>query len=113
MRLLQFAIAVSVAAATLAPVTGSAGVTEGRRAWLKYNCYGCHGNNGAGGMGPNVQQTEGQDVATAMFGDKVEGGMRDFTGIASSTDAYNIGVYLLSIGTPSEPKWLDWWNPIP
>jgi len=113
MRLLQLAIATAVAAATLAPAAGSAGVVEGRRAWLKLNCYGCHGNNGAGGMGPNIQHAEAGDVSEAMNGDAREGGMRSFAGIAAATDAANIAAYLATIGTASEPKWVDWWNPIP
>jgi mono/diheme cytochrome c family protein len=116
MRMAQFLMGAVVAAGTLAPVAGFATldpVNEGRRAWLKYNCYGCHGNNAAGGMGPNIQGAEAGDVGEAMNGDATEGGMRSFSGIATSTDAANIAAYLQSIGTPQEPTWLDWWNPVP
>ncbi|MGO9673156.1 MAG: c-type cytochrome [Methylocella sp.] len=113
MRLLQLVITAAVAAATLAPAAGFAQVVEGRRAWLKFNCYGCHGNNGAGGMGPNIQHAESGDVSQAMTGDATEGGMRSFSGIATAQDATNIAAYLATIGAASEPKWLDWWNPIP
>jgi mono/diheme cytochrome c family protein len=115
MRPIHILIATIVAAALLAPATGfaSSAVTEGRRAWLKLNCYGCHGNNAAGGMGPNIQHGEFGDVSEAMRGDAREGGMRSFTGIAKSNDAANIAAYLATIGTASEPKWLDWWNPVP
>lgn len=89
-------------------------VGEGRRAWLKFNCYGCHGNNAAGGMGPNIQHAEAGDVASAVLqGDAVEGGMRSFKGLASGTDAKNIAAYLATIGTKAEPTWLDWWNATP
>lgn len=27
-------------------------VAEGKKLWMKYNCYGCHGTAGGGGMGP-------------------------------------------------------------
>lgn len=115
MRLAQFLIASLVAAATLAPNAGHAldAVGEGRRAWLKFNCYGCHGNNGAGGMGPNIQHAESGDVGEAVNGDAMEGGMRSFAGIVSATDARNIAAYLGTIGTAREPTWLDWWNPVP
>lgn len=98
-----------------AATTGTLGpVGEGRRAWLKFNCYGCHGNNAAGGMGPNVQHAEAGDVAQVVLrGDGVEAGMRSFAGIATATDANNIAAYLRTIGTPAEPTWLDWWNATP
>jgi mono/diheme cytochrome c family protein len=88
-------------------------IGDGRRAWLKLNCYGCHGNNAGGGMGPNIRGAESGDVKEAMSGDAMEGGMRSFNKYASSTDAANISAYLRSIGTSKEPKWLDWWNPTP
>ncbi len=116
MRLMRIVVASIVVAATLAPATGFAQlgpVGEGRRAWLKYNCYGCHGNNAAGGMGPNIQGAERGDVSEAMGGDDTEGGMRSFRGIATATDAANIAAYLQTIGTSREPKWLDWWNAVP
>jgi len=116
MRLIPTLIATVVAVAVLAPATGFAQLNaagEGRRAWLKLNCYGCHGNNGAGGMGPNIQHGEFGDVSEAMRGDAREGGMRSFTGIAKSNDAANIAAYLATIGTAREPKWFDWWNPKP
>jgi mono/diheme cytochrome c family protein len=116
MNLTRILIAAAVAAATLAPAVGHAqlnAVGEGRRAWLRLNCYGCHGNNGAGGMGPNIQHAEFGDVREAMFGDAMEGGMRSFTGFAKSNDPANIAAYLATIGTAKEPTWLDWWNAKP
>lgn len=116
MRLYQIVFASALAMAALAPATGHAQLNpagEGRRAWLKLNCYGCHGNNGAGGMGPNIQHAEAGDVTEAMNGDASEGGMRSFKGIYAKADPGNIAAYLATIGTKNEPKWLDWWNPIP
>ena len=116
MRLIPTLIATVVAAAILAPAVSfaqSSAVTEGRRAWLRLNCYGCHGNNAVGGMGPNIQHSEFGDVSEAMRGDAREGGMRSFTGIAKSNDAANIAAYLATIGTAREPKWLDWWKAVP
>ncbi len=116
MRLIQTLILTVAAAAVLAPATSFAqlnAVGEGRRAWLKLNCYGCHGDNASGGMGPNIQHGEFGDVSQAMAGDAREGGMRSYTGIAKSNDAANIAPYLATIGTAREPKWLDWWNAKP
>ena len=85
---------------------------EGRRAYLKYNCYGCHGANAAGGIGPNIVRKDGDDVAEAVLEGKDEG-MRSFQGIVSPTEITNLGAYLRSIGTASEPKFNDWWVPVP
>lgn len=116
MRLTRTLLAAATVAAALAPALSHAQLNaagEGRRAWLRLNCYGCHGNNASGGMGPNIQHSEYGDVSEAMAGDAREGGMRSFAGIAKSNDAANIAAYLATIGTPQEPKFLDWWNAKP
>jgi cytochrome c551 len=106
---LVFAFAfVSVGFTTIAEATP---ITEGRRAWLKFNCYGCHGNTGRGGMGPNVQHADYFSVLAGMTGSSVSAGMRSFSGVATGTDAANIAAYLATIGTAVEPKWFDWWKP--
>ena len=101
---------------SMAPIAKPANlgpIGNGRRVWLKLNCGGCHGDNASGGMGPNIQGAEAGDVSEAMQGDATEGGMRSFAAYATTADAMNIAAYLRSIGTPSEPKWADWWNPVP
>jgi cytochrome c551 len=114
MRSIGFCVAFATIALTLNPAHALDAVGEGRRAWLRFNCYGCHGGNGAGGMGPNIQHTEAGDVSSAMWGDAKEGGMRSFRGTgATLQDASNIAKYLAVIGTPREPKWLQWWVPVP
>jgi hypothetical protein len=90
-------------------LTGNLGpIGEGRRNFLKWNCYSCHGMNGAGGMGPNIQSKQFSDVKQGMtFGGVA--GMISFVQIATNTDMQNIAAYLASIGTPNEPTWVDWW----
>ncbi|MEJ0046822.1 MAG: cytochrome c [Rhodospirillales bacterium] len=131
MRIAFLLVATTLGAAALVPQAGAGGlqwgrngvhkpttdlgpVGDGRRTWLKLNCYGCHGNNAAGGMGPNVQHAEKGDVTEAMLqGDDVEGGMRSFKQYATAADASNVAAYLGSIGSKNEPTWLDWWNAVP
>jgi cytochrome c551 len=84
---------------------------EGRRAWLKYNCYGCHGMRAEGGMGPNIQHDAG-DVSEAVR-EGEEGGMPSYSSILTTTEISNLSAYLRSIGTTSEPKFNDWWIPVP
>ena len=88
-------------------------ITEGRRTWLKLNCYGCHGMDASGGMGPNVQHAESGDLSEAVMSGEDDGGMPSFRKYATSTDVANLYAYLHSIGTASEPTWVDWWNTNP
>lgn len=86
---------------------------QGRRAYLRLNCYGCHGDYAQGGtMGPNVQG-DGGDVSEALGGD---GGMPSFTSALCPNDATNLSAYLNSVKslynatypTLSTPQLLDW-----
>ena len=85
-------------------------VGEGRRAYLRLNCYGCHGMTGAGGMGPKIAG-EGGDVSEVVNG----GGdsMPSFKNYLCPNDAANLTAYVNVQGTAAEPVWLDWWNAIP
>ncbi len=92
---------------------------EGRRAWLKYNCYGCHGMRAAGGMGPKLAG-KGEDVLEAVFHGE-GGGMPSYNkyGI-TSTDAYNLTRYLnlINLKKPpqnntGEPYFMHWWEATP
>lgn len=85
---------------------------EGRRSYLKYNCYSCHGMGAAGGMGPNIIHAEKGDL-TEVIQEGGEGGMPSFKAYLNSTDINNLSAYLNSIGSKSEPKFKDWWIDVP
>ena len=85
---------------------------EGRRAYMKYNCYGCHGTNAAGGIAMNIVGKDSGDVAEAVLEGKDEG-MPSYKGIVSLTEITNLGAYLRSIGKAGEPKFNDWWVSVP
>lgn len=85
---------------------------EGRRAYMKYNCYGCHGTNAAGGIALNIVGKDSGDVAEAVLEGK-DKGMPSYQGIVSPTEITNLGAYLRSIGKAGEPKFNDWWVPVP
>lgn len=93
-----------------AQTLGPAG--EGRRLYLKLNCYSCHGMTPTGGMGPNIVHAEMGDVTEAVMQGE-GGGMRSYKAYVTPTDLANLAAYLRSIGTASEPKFRDWWVPIP
>lgn len=113
MRVMQFIIATSLAATVLAPASGSAAsIIEGRKAWLRLNCYGCHGDNGGGARAPSVWRRSASEIRSAMFGAQGASGMRPYFGVpgVKPTDFDDMAAYLRSIGLPSEPTWHDWWR---
>ena len=92
------------------PALDAAG--EGRRVFLKLNCYGCHGMFAAGGMAPNIIGAEHGDVSEAVMQGE-DSGMPSFKAYATSTDIDNLTTYLNSIGKPGEPVFMDWWKKVP
>ena len=106
------AMACLLALAGMAQAQSLGGAGEGRRLWLKLNCSGCHGDRAGGGMGPNVAHADAGDVSEAVLQGE-GGGMRSYRAYVTSTDLTNLTLYLRSIGTVSEPKFRDWWVPIP
>ena len=107
LSILSAGVAASAAGAATLNATG-----EGRRAFLKLNCYGCHGMNASGGMGPNIQHAESGDLNEAVLQGE-DAGMPSFSKYVTATDITNLKAYLASIGSAAEPKWVDWWNAYP
>lgn len=107
-----------VLGATLLAVAAHAGAQtlsaegEGRRAYLKYNCYGCHGMRGEGAMGPRIVHAEAGDVSEAVRAGE-GGGMLAYGSLVTPTEIANLTAYLRSIGTAKEPRFNDWWVPQP
>lgn len=101
---------VSKTAVARAPALDEAG--EGRRLFLKLNCYGCHGMAAGGGMGPAIVGAERGDVAEVLRRGE-DGGMPSYRAWVSDTDITNLTAYLRSIGTPNEPTFNDWWVRVP
>jgi len=103
---------------SVSPATPAAGAQtlgpagEGRRLYLRLNCYGCHGNAAKGGMGPNIVHAEFGDLSEAVL-EGEDHGMRSYRTYVTSTDIANLSAYLRSIGTTAEPKFKDWWVPVP
>jgi mono/diheme cytochrome c family protein len=85
---------------------------EGRRLFLKLNCYSCHGMGATGGMGPNIVHEERDDVREAVL-NGMEGGMPSFAAYVDEKDIRRLAAYLKSIGTDKEPFFNDWWVPLP
>jgi len=99
----------------LAPSAASAldGIGEGRRLYLKYNCYGCHGMRGAGAMGPRlIGEAEFSDVREKVLFGSGEG-MPSYGRFMTATDIANIAAYLATLGRKNEPTFTHWWEKVP
>jgi mono/diheme cytochrome c family protein len=83
---------------------------EGRRVFLRENCYGCHGGRAGGGMGPNLRG-EADDVREAVQQGE-SGGMPAYPKV-SNLDIQNLTAYFRSIRTASEPTFTHWWEAVP
>ena len=98
-------------AAVSAPTTGTPEF-EGRRLWLKYNCYSCHGMHAAGAIAINIQGFGGA-VPFAVGGGEAGFGMPNFSKYLSATDISNLSAYVNVAGTAAEPTFLQWWKANP
>jgi mono/diheme cytochrome c family protein len=84
---------------------------EGRKVYLRENCYGCHGGRAGGGMGPNLRGGGGDDVREAVHQGE-EGGMPAYPSVTSA-DIQFLQAYFRSIRTSAEPTFTHWWEAVP
>jgi len=96
-----------ISALNCLPATLSA-AEEGRRAYMRLNCYSCHGDKGAGGMGPNISGAESGDVQEAVISG-AEGGMPAFKNYLCPNDISYLSAYLQVIGSKTAPTFKQWW----
>ena len=83
---------------------------EGRRVFLRENCYGCHGGRAGGGMGPNLRDGRREPVEEYIH-EGFEYGMPGFD--LPEIDVRNLEAYFRSLRTPREPVFTHWWEPVP
>ena len=95
---------------------------EGRRAWLKYNCYSCHGMYAGGGMAKSIAG-QGDDVSEVVLSGH-ENGMPSYNGTAiTATEISNLATYLNGVrsnpytgGAQNQtgyPRFMRWWQATP
>lgn len=97
----------------LNPYTGDEEkIAEGRRLYLKWNCYGCHGTMGGGGMGKPLNDAEwqyGGDDASVFksIKDGTPGGMPVYAERLSEDETWKVIAYMRSYykGDPSSVPW--------
>jgi cytochrome c551 len=86
---------------------------EGRRVFLRENCYGCHGGRSGGGMGPNFRSNRPDEGAVEdAVREGKSGGMPAFRNL-SSQDISNLAAYFRTLRTRAEPTFTHWWEAVP
>lgn len=85
---------------------------EGRRAFMRMNCYSCHGMSGHGAsMGPSLVG-EADEVAEVVVGGE-DGGMPSFKNNLCANDLANLKAYIELLGSGTEPTFVNWWESQP
>ena len=86
---------------------------EGRRIFVRENCYSCHGGFAGGAMCPSLREDrpDESDVRHAVE-EGTENGMPRFPHLRER-DIVNLCSYFQSLRTRREPTFLHWWEPVP
>jgi cytochrome c551 len=83
---------------------------NGRRLFLKMNCYGCHGGRCGGGMCPSLRDGDFDENAIR---DGTESGMPSFENLLTDEEIDDLAAYIESMRTDREPTFTHWWEPVP
>jgi mono/diheme cytochrome c family protein len=86
---------------------------EGRRIYMRENCYICHGGFAGGGMCPSLREPKPDYEKTRQcvrFGTR--NGMPQFPELTDQ-DIRNLATYFQTLRTCREPTFTHWWEPVP
>ena len=86
---------------------------EGRRIFVRENCYSCHGGFAGGGFCPSLREDrpDESDVEKVVR-EGTETGMPRFPQLRER-DIVNLCAYFQSLRTRREPTFTHWWEPVP
>jgi mono/diheme cytochrome c family protein len=117
----ELASAVAVAAA-LPPLAANASghddeddgnPIEGRRIYMRENCYVCHGGFVGGGMCPSLRDRRPDvDEVREAVRRGTRNGMPRFPELTEQ-DIRNVAAYFQTLRTQREPTFTHWWEPVP
>jgi hypothetical protein len=92
---------------------GNGSPIEGRRIYMRENCYVCHGGFAGGGMCPSLRDPRPQvDEVREVVQNGTPNGMPPFPELTEQ-DIQNLCAYMQSLRTPCEPTFTHWWEPVP
>jgi mono/diheme cytochrome c family protein len=93
---------------TASSADGDGDRINGRKVFLRENCYGCHGGRAGGGMCPSLR--DGADVEDVIF-DGTRSGMPSFRGRVTDREVQDLQAYIDSLRSAQEPTFTHWWEP--
>src|SRR5262245_47695056 len=87
---------------------------NGRRVFLRENCYICHGGRAGGGMCPSLRdrRPDESDVREFVLNGSPSG-MPSFRGRVTPQEIADLAAYFESLRTPEEPTFTHWWEAVP
>lgn len=86
---------------------------EGRRLYMRENCYVCHGGFAGGGMCPSLRKSRPEvDKVREVVRNGTPTGMPPFPEL-TEVDVQNLCAYFQSLRTLDEPTFTHWWEPVP
>ena len=88
--------------------------TNGRKVFLRENCYICHGGRGGGGMCPSLRDNrpdEGDVEDFVLNGS--QSGMPSFRGRVTAQEIVDLAAYFKTLRSPQEPTFTHWWEAVP
>jgi mono/diheme cytochrome c family protein len=86
---------------------------EGRRIYMRENCYVCHGGFAGGGMCPSLRDPRpDDDEVREVVRNGTPNGMPPFPEL-TEVDIQNLAAYFDTLRTPEEPTFTHWWEPVP
>jgi cytochrome c oxidase cbb3-type subunit 3 len=84
---------------------------NGRRLFLRENCYGCHGGRGGGGMCLSLRRDRPDNREAIRDG--TPNGMPAFGQRLTAQEIDDLVAYILTLRTNAEPTFTHWWEPVP
>jgi len=84
---------------------------NGRKVFLKANCYICHGGRGGGGMCPSLREDRPDDKNVVRDG--TSSGMPAFENILTDREIEDVMAYIQTLRTSREPVFTHWWETVP
>jgi mono/diheme cytochrome c family protein len=119
MRTVLSVLGVAVLMLTLAGISATRTAAQsrgdfvnGRKMFLKNNCYICHGGRGGGGMCPSLRadKPDAGDVVEVVNGG-TESGMPSFRRVMTQQEIRDVAAYIQTLRTSREPTFTHWWEP--
>jgi mono/diheme cytochrome c family protein len=87
-------------------------IINGRKLYLRENCYVCHGGRGGGGMCPSLRDRRiDEDDAEDVIEEGTPDGMPAYEDRLDDDEIEDIIAYLKSLRSFREPTFTHWWEP--